>query len=218
MNEKLRLSDEQFEILKNSEKILSMAYRDNYVYGATYEELQKMRKIYMDLGYKSVNPSCNSCAIGMLHSLGAIYFSDKAIRETEEPEKVEQIKEKEDGRKTKKQYTKSCQVETKKAEFLENVRKSRGIIKNAAEAIQVNRQTIYYWFEKDPEFYQNYLDILEEQVDFVEGKLLKKIEEEDTSSIHFYLKTKGKNRGYGESKDINVKGDGDFSINLGGEE
>lgn len=46
----------------------------------------------------------------------------------------------------------------------------------------------------------------ESMLDFAEGKLLTHIKENDVTSLIFYLKTKGKARGYSEKPD-NEKGD-----------
>ena len=85
----------------------------------------------------------------------------------------------------------------KKKKVLEVLAKNRGIIVSACKAVDISRHAFYDWLKKDPEFKKKYEEILEEAVDAVESKLYDKIEkQEDTTAIIFYLKCKGKNRGY----------------------
>lgn len=87
-------------------------------------------------------------------------------------------------------------TERKKEKFLQAYKNSLGIVSAACEVAGVSRKTYYRWIESDEEFAAKVEDMADFQCDFVESKLLKKIEEGDTTAIIFYLKTKGKSRGY----------------------
>jgi len=89
-------------------------------------------------------------------------------------------------------------MDNKKLTFLENLKKSGGIICTACENTGINRGTFYNWKRADAEFAQAADDVMEMQVDFVESKLMTLIQEGDTTATIFYLKTKGKKRGYSE--------------------
>ncbi len=90
--------------------------------------------------------------------------------------------------------------EESKGKFLEALAAAAGIVLTACESVNVSRSTYYRWYKEDAAFAERVDEISEEQLDFVEGKLLKSIKEGDTTSIIFYLKTKGKKRGYSEKQ------------------
>lgn len=89
-------------------------------------------------------------------------------------------------------------MDDKKLKFLGALNASRGIIAEACAAMGVGRTTYYRWYNDDVEFRKQVDVITETQVDYVESKLLQKITAGDTTAIIFYLKTKGKARGYSE--------------------
>lgn len=89
-------------------------------------------------------------------------------------------------------------MDKKKENFIKALRAGYGIIATACEAVGVSRTTYYRWLNGDEEFKQQVEDVVETQIDYVESRLIKKITEGDTTSIIFYLKTKGKKRGYSE--------------------
>ncbi len=93
-------------------------------------------------------------------------------------------------------------VEDKKALFLKAFAQSRGIIAPACRAIAMTRQSYYNWMENDPAFAEEVEAIRQEQIDTVESALLNKIEDGDTTAVIFYLKTKGKERGYSERTEL----------------
>ena len=84
------------------------------------------------------------------------------------------------------------------SDFLVSLEKSLGIITAAIEATGVSRAKYISWVSVDEEFSKRVALIMEKQIDFVESKLLEKINKGDTAAITFYLKTKGKDRGYTE--------------------
>lgn len=88
---------------------------------------------------------------------------------------------------------------------LETLRKALGVVVIACKKAGVSRSQFYKWKEVDAEFAEAVESIVEEQKDYVEGKLLENINKNDTQSIVFYLSTKAKDRGY--TKDMNIKAD-----------
>lgn len=86
------------------------------------------------------------------------------------------------------------------SDFLVSLEKSLGIITAAIEATGVSRAKYISWLNVDEEFSKRVDLIMEKQIDFVESKLLEKINKGDTTAITFYLKTKGKDRGYTEKQ------------------
>ncbi len=89
-----------------------------------------------------------------------------------------------------------------KKEYLTALEKNLGVITSACKASNIPRRTVYNWLQKDEKFKVAVDDIQEVALDYVESKLLSNIKAGDTTAIIFYLKTKGKSRGYIERKEI----------------
>jgi hypothetical protein len=92
---------------------------------------------------------------------------------------------------------------TKKT-FIEAYARSFGNVLVSCKTIGIARQTYYNWLKADPEFAKEIEEIEPQErfLDFLEGKLVEKINNGDTTSIIFALKTKGKKRGYVERQEI----------------
>lgn len=89
-----------------------------------------------------------------------------------------------------------------KKRVIEALIESKGIVTSACEAAQVPRGTFYWWINNDPDFKEAVEDVQDIAIDFVEGKLFDKITSGDTIATIFYLKTRGKKRGYIERNEI----------------
>lgn len=92
----------------------------------------------------------------------------------------------------------------RKGLFLKHYKEGHGIVSYACEKTGITRETFRLWKNKDPKFKAECKDIEEHVIDIVESKLLTKINNEDLTAIIFYLKTKGKDRGYVERVEQNV--------------
>lgn len=90
--------------------------------------------------------------------------------------------------------------EDRKQMFIDNLKKSGGIICVACESTGINRSTYYRWREADAGFAEAVDEVMEAQIDFVESKLMGLINAGDTTAAIFYLKTKGKKRGWTEKQ------------------
>ncbi|MBO4234076.1 hypothetical protein FO675_07140 [Riemerella anatipestifer] len=80
-----------------------------------------------------------------------------------------------------------------------------GIVNSACIKAGIARDTYYRWYRADKEFRRRADDITETQIDVAEASLLRKIKDGDTTSIIFYLKTRGKDRGYMEKQIIEAE-------------
>lgn len=121
----------------------------------------------------------------------------------------------------------SVSIEMRKKALIEAMKKTLGNVTRSCEMVGINRKTFYEYCKDDETFKENIEEIGENALDFVESKLFQRIEgvemiEEkafsyegevkvqeikkqyppDTTAIIFYLKTKGKKRGYIETQEV----------------
>lgn len=93
---------------------------------------------------------------------------------------------------------------SKKA-MISALEKSLGIVTSAAKIVQIDRGTHYRWMSEDSQYKTAVDSISDIALDFAESQLHKQIQSGEVSSTIFYLKTKGKNRGYIERQEITGK-------------
>ena len=83
--------------------------------------------------------------------------------------------------------------------FLKALRDTGGIISAACQKVNIHsRNTVYKWM-KNEEFKAVVDEVNEGNIDYVESKLMKLISQDNPTAILFYLKTRGKKRGYVET-------------------
>ena len=83
-----------------------------------------------------------------------------------------------------------------KKQLVEALEKSLGVVTSACKVVGLHRSTFYEWYKNDEQFQKEVDSIQDIALDFAESKLHKQIEKGDTTATIFYLKTKGKKRGY----------------------
>lgn len=93
-------------------------------------------------------------------------------------------------------------IEKKKALLLEALERSLGLVTPACREAGISRNQYYIYYNTDPVFKAAVDDINEITLDFAENQLFKKIKEGSERSILFYMKYKGRNRGYNERLEI----------------
>ena len=98
------------------------------------------------------------------------------------------------------------QPEVYKAALLVALEKSLGIVTPACNQVKISRDRFYTYYNEDPEFKKAVDDIQGIQLDFVENQLFRKIKEGSERSILFYMKHRGRGRGYSDSMDITTDG------------
>ena len=109
--------------------------------------------------------------------------------------------------KVAKRYRTSKDRKAAMDDFLIAYENSLGVLKTACEISGMCRKTIWEWRKKYPEFDAACHECEETAIDFVESKMFKKIDRGDKGSeslMIFYLKTKGKHRGYVEKQEIDM--------------
>jgi len=113
------------------------------------------------------------------------------------------------GKSTKSTPIKKERDKTKrlKALFLERYFKFTGNVSELCRQLKIDRGTYYLWMKKDKEFNQAIKDEQEGLIDFVESKLFNLINGKNPTAIIFFLKTKGKSRGYVERVEQQIQGD-----------
>lgn len=93
-------------------------------------------------------------------------------------------------------------TEQHKRAIIEALEKSLGVVTTACKVVGIGRTQFYQWLKDDEEFAQEVDDIQNIALDFAESQLHKQIGDGSTAATIFYLKTKGKKRGYIERQEI----------------
>jgi hypothetical protein len=101
----------------------------------------------------------------------------------------------------------------KKKDLLVALEKNLGIVTYACNAVDVSRALFYKWKKEDKKFAEDVYDINEIVLDFGESQLYTLMKEKNVSAVIFFLKTRGKKRGYTESVDINNGSKATVNIN-----
>lgn len=101
-------------------------------------------------------------------------------------------------------------MDAKKETFVKALYSNFGHITKACKICGVSRSWYYIELDADQEFRDKCLNVDEYILDDVEESLLDQIKEGNTTATIFYLKTKGKKRGYVEKTEVEHSG----SINM----
>jgi hypothetical protein len=91
--------------------------------------------------------------------------------------------------------------------FLKALEKNSGNISESCKKINISRKTFYHWCKKDENFKNQVEEIKESLIDLAENKLMEQIKKGNITAIIFFLKTKGKERGYTEKQEIKHSSD-----------
>ena len=100
----------------------------------------------------------------------------------------------------------------KKEAMLQALENSLGVVTVACKKTETPRSTYYKWLKEDKEFAQAVKEIENVALDFAESQLHKQISDNSTAATIFFLKTKGKARGYIEKQQLDLYS-GDNQIN-----
>ncbi len=101
--------------------------------------------------------------------------------------------------------TKTNKTQHTKKALLEALEKTLGIVTTACKIVGINRWTFYSYIKNDEEFAKAVKELENVALDFAESALHENIKNGKEPSTIFYLKTKGKNRGYVERQEITGK-------------
>ena len=91
-----------------------------------------------------------------------------------------------------------------KKNLVEAMVKTMGIVTHACKLVDCSRETFYKYMKEDAVFKAQINDIGEMALDFAESKLHNLIRDENLGAVIFYLKTKGKVRGYIERTEFSL--------------
>lgn len=96
-----------------------------------------------------------------------------------------------------------------KLSVLEHLKENLGIVDVACELTGISRTAYYNYLRDDPEFKKKVEemepDIESSRLTFVEGKLMDNIDQGNVTAQIFFLKTKGKHKGYVERSEVTGK-------------
>jgi hypothetical protein len=106
-------------------------------------------------------------------------------------------------------------TQVSKETLLEALEKSLGIVTEACEKSGLSRTQHYKWYKEDDD-YKKAVDSIENKfIDFAETHLKKQIENGSTQATTFFLRTRGRRRGYNEKQEIDLtSGEERIKINI----
>jgi hypothetical protein len=109
-------------------------------------------------------------------------------------------------------------TEQHKKAMLDALEKSLGVVTSACKTVGIGRTTHYLWMQEDKEYKAAVDELSDVAIDFAESQLHKQIKEGNSTATIFFLKTKGKKRGYVERQEVDVSSGKLFQIEVLGED
>lgn len=92
--------------------------------------------------------------------------------------------------------TRTNKTNKNKKLILEALNNSLGVVTDALKSTNLSRTQFYKWMKDDPDFKADVEEVQNVAIDFAESQLYSLISEKNPTAVIFYLKTKGKHRGY----------------------
>jgi hypothetical protein len=105
-------------------------------------------------------------------------------------------------------------IQAQKKALLEALEQSLGVVTTACRKLGIARDFYYNQIKEDPEFRAKVEELGNVALDFAESHLHKRITEGSDAATIFYLKTKGKGRGYIERTEITGNGGSPIAIQV----
>jgi len=97
---------------------------------------------------------------------------------------------------------KQARMMTQQKRMIQGLEKTMGIVTSACKNVGVARGTHYKWMKECPDYAKEVESIGDIALDFAESKLHRQILDGVPASTMFYLKCKGKGRGYIERSEV----------------
>lgn len=101
-----------------------------------------------------------------------------------------------------------------KRRMLDALEMHLGIVSVAANSAGISRSTHYQWMQDDIEYKKQVDELNNVCLDFAESKLFDNIRKNKETSTIFFLKTRGKNRGYIERQEVDLGYDNHFRVEI----
>ena len=92
----------------------------------------------------------------------------------------------------------------KKEKFLEILELNSGNVQESCKRANIGRRTYYSWKEVDQDFADACVDVKEGILDYAQTQLQGLIKANNVIATIFFLKCKGKSRGYTEKQEIEL--------------
>lgn len=108
---------------------------------------------------------------------------------------------------------KAAQIAVRKKKLIKAMLKNKGLVTYACKAAGLGTNTFYLYYNGDPAFKKACDACQDINLDNAESKLQDHIDNDNWSCLMFYLKCKGKKRGYVERQEIIT----DMSISIDAE-
>jgi hypothetical protein len=100
--------------------------------------------------------------------------------------------------------SKTTKTDSLKGQLLFAMERTLGNVSQACKIVNCHRSTYYDYYNIDGKFAKLCDETSEIALDFAESMLMENIKNAKETSIIFYLKTKGKKRGYIEKQELDL--------------
>ena len=108
-------------------------------------------------------------------------------------------------KKTKKKKVVSVKREIKRKKSLISLFNHLGNVSEMCKEVGISRDCYYRWLRTNPEYKKQVEEIHENCIDLAESSLMQQIKELNTTATIFYLKTRGRDRGYVEKQEVKTE-------------